>query len=404
MIMIMTSSSHRLCLSFVFVFFLAPRFASAASPGFRALKLELDVASRRLVIGELVDEIPKPVLTATSAGSSVRLYPDLWSSRLPVRWSIGLEILDASGKVLDRPMPVIGAGIPPLVVEIPAPPRGRFLRAALEVSDPVERARSRPVIVPALTLPLSSPRATIVIDRKERVLPLDASGHAAITFDLDVPATVRLRIEDGLGAWWNVSRVVTASRVVRPLERTPRAISLFGGVLRLGASEQRRVPAPQPWIASTWIENGRTLAVGLLGTRGVSAWRLVLSDRSGVLLAEAAGESAPPDVARLALPSFVVARSLPAVLRLEAQHELGYRVIGAPLELPALSEPADWAISVPPERAALDRLALVVRLRQGPLGGVVMKDGDSIDASMSIFEIGDAPGPVVLLPIGELPK
>lgn len=372
--------------------------ALAAQPTpYRTLQLALDVPSRRLNIGSLSDELPRPVLSATITAGGVRLYPDLWSSRLPERWSIGLEILDAAGNVVDRPMPIIGSGIPPLVVEAPPPPRGRFLRASLEIKDSVERARSRPVILPASAAIQFAPKpasATIVIDTKERALPLDAGGQAAISFDLDVPATVRLRIDDGLGAWWDVRRVVTADRVARPQERAAVSVSLYGGELRLG-SRRVSIPEPRPWIASTWIDGG-VLSVGLIGAKQIAAWRLMLFDPSGALVGEAAGEESMPDVARIRISAEF---KTGAVLRLEAQHKYGHRVIGPPLELPPLVEPDDWAIAVPPERAALDRVALVVRLRQGPLGGAPLKPDQRIDPRLRIVEVGEAPGPVIVLPL-----
>jgi hypothetical protein len=85
---------------------------------FRSLLLEADIRARRLTIGDHDAALLDPALSATIAHGRAWLEPSLGNAELPDRWSIALEHLDESGRVLDRLMPIVGYGLPPIAVEV----------------------------------------------------------------------------------------------------------------------------------------------------------------------------------------------------------------------------------------------------------------------------------------------
>lgn len=382
---------------------LVTSFASAvvasAGPGYLTVPLSVDLPAHQLQLYGIVQELDRPVLGATVAEGLVRFFPDLHSPRLPRRWSLVLEVLDASGEVVDRPPPVIGRGLPPLMIEVPHPGAGRVFRAVLQVELTKEsRAGSAPVIIPALRRapPLVTGSGKLTIDNKTQSFVLDAEGRAAITFDLDIPATVRLELRAPGGAWHQHRFVIDREKVA--LDRAPPrgSVSFVGGELRAGKARQP-LPESRPWITSTWVEAG-ALVAAITGTEGAESWRLLLRG-DGRVLAQSAGRGRIPEKVRLALPAGIT--GIPsAELLLISQLESGARWYGAPMVLPAYQEARSWALSIPPERGALDQLARVVRSRRGPLGGPPLQAAEQVGLRDTLVELGEHPGPVLLYPLG----
>jgi hypothetical protein len=224
---------------------------------------------------------------------------------------------------------------------------------------------------------------TIAVDHKERALAIDEAGHARITFDLDVPATIALRFDDGAGAWWTVQRSITADRISRPGDPSLEPVSLLGDTLFLG---RRRIALPEvrPWIAAAWVEKG-TLAFGIIGSKGTSSWRLRVRDQTGSVLAELRGEEDLADVVRVPLTDRMNDGERLSV-QLEAQSKDGQRVIG-----PLLVLNEDLALGEPAQRT----LSRSLRLHRGR----EIAQGERIVSSALVIEIGAAPGPIVLVPL-----
>ncbi len=250
--------------------------------GTRALTLELDRASGRVAIGELVDQLVAPTLSATVAGGQLVLSPDLGGAvRSPTRWAITLVRLNRLGTPVARELPIIGHGLPPVAVLAPALPPGEHLRAQLEVDfGRFDGATSAAVVVPPLAqpLPASTSIATLSIDGKDARLPVD---HPRMTFDLDVPATVTLRLEDARGSRW-LRRAISAARVTRPTGRpvgSPVRVDPSASALRV-AGAVVPLPSAGTHVRAAGAANGRAWAELGVDEAGV-AWRVVFGWRDG---------------------------------------------------------------------------------------------------------------------------
>lgn len=328
--------------------------------GTRALTLELDRASGRVSIGDHTDTLAVPVLSATIAAGAVVLSPDLGPvMRGPSRWSIKLSRVNRLGTQVARELPIVGYGLPPVAVVAPVRlEAGERLRAELEVDfGRFDGATSAAVIIPPLELPLpESPSiATLSIDGKDARLPFD---HARLTFDLDVPATVTLRVDDARGHRW-MRRAISAARVTRPTRRavsSPVRLDPSASALRV-ASAIVPLPTEGLRIAAAGVEHGRAWADLTLDEPGV-AWRLSFGWSDGRKQSRY-GIGRPP--ARVSVP----VTSTPAWVEVEQSTARGAVVVSPRLRL-ARERPV-----VPtPE-------ALVWVARAGALAGEVVRVGTS---------------------------
>jgi hypothetical protein len=312
------------------------------------LDFVLEADSTRVALGPLEERLPTVALTATSAaGGGILLSPHLEVARAPTRWQLRVEYTNRRGVVVGRDLPVVGEGLPPLVIAVADPPPGLHLRAMLELElGRFDGTTSAPVWVPALpeSLPLVLEQRSLSIDGRVARL---ASGRQVLRLELDAPATVTLRVEDIQGSRW-LRRGVSMSDVRWPgtERRGPVALDAALRQLRLGS---RRVDLP------TAVQVRR--AVGDAGAAWVeleppserpTAWRVTWGAHQA-RIAERVGLGAPP--------TLVEARPAQATEWIEVE----------------LSLPTGWWVTTgrrPVANAAFGA-PLVARLLEGRTGALI---------------------------------
>lgn len=312
--------------------------------GTRALTLEIDRASGRATIGDHTDQLATPVLTATVVAGQVVFGLELGTqARGPTRWAIKLAHTNRAGVTVARDLPILGHGIPPVAVAAPSAPPGLHLRAELDVDfGRFDGAVSAPVFVPALPepLPARASVATLSIDGRDARLPIE---HPRVTFDLDVPATVTLRVEDEGGTRW-MRRAISATRVARParratvspvvLDRDARALRVASAVVPLVAAGSRVVAAGID-DREAWVRLARETHDGV-------AWRAVFGGPSGAR-AVRFGVGLPPEWVSVPREG----RALTWV-EVEQSHRRGTRYVSARAPLagpgPVEASALEWTI------------------------------------------------------------
>ncbi len=308
----------------------------------------LEADSTRVALGPLEERLPTVILTATSAaGGGVLLSPRLEVSRAPTRWQLRVEHTNRRGVVVGRELPVLGEGLPPLVIWVADPPPALHLRALLEVElGRFDGTTSAPVWVPALpeALPPVPEQRTLSIDGRVARLP---AGRQVLTLQLDAPATVTLRVEDAYGSRW-LRRGVSMSDVRWPgterrggvaIDAALRQLRLGSRVVELPAAVRMRGAAGDARAA--WVELEPP-------SERPTAWRATWGVGEA-LVAERVG-SGPP-------PTRVEARPAHAAEWIEVE----------------LSTPTGWWVTTGrrPVADAAARAALSARLLEGRAGALI---------------------------------
>lgn len=263
------------------------------SVGTRSLDFVLEADSARVALGPLEERLPTAVLTATTArGGGVWLSARLDVTRAPTRWQLRVEHTNRRGVVVGRELPVLGEGLPPLVVWVADPPQGLHLRATLDLElGRFDGTTSAPVWAPALpeAPPPTPEQRTLSIDGRVARLP---SGRQVLTLELDAPATVTLRVEDAQGSRW-LRRGVSMSDVRWPgterrggvvIDPAVRELRLGSRVLALPSAVRVRRAAGDAGAAWVELEPPSERPTAWRATWGVGEARLV----------ERVGTGAPP--------------------------------------------------------------------------------------------------------------
>lgn len=281
------------------------------------------------------------------------------------------------------PMEIVAKGVDePLVPSISPRAKKQNRRVELYSFEKVEvPAKKRR---PPKTAEPNMRSFSATVDGIEADLPISEEPISKYSLDLDIPAQVELRFEDGRGGSAVSRRVVTRRRVVRPGDRValvPR-VNVKDGRLLLGELE-----LPLPVFSAQVIgvaSNGKALSVELASVEDPEMWRLTLEDRSGRVLAEAANAGRVPSAVVL---TSTTALEEPTVLRFVASTDAYVRIEQQPIALPPLKDGLN---------RQLPRVALSERVRIGdddlPEAGA--------DVSERVLSVGD--GDRVLIPLVEL--
>lgn len=267
---------------------------SVPPTGKRVLDFVLEADSGRVALGTLDERLPTVVLTATraEAGGGILIAPRLGISRAPTRWQLRIEHTNRRGVAVGRELPVVGEGLPPLAIWVADPPPALHLRATLELElGRFDGTTSAPIWVPLLpeAIPPVAEQRTLSIDGRTARL---GAGRQVLTLELDAPATVTLRVDDGRGSRW-LRRGVSMTEVRWPGTelRAPARMDLVRRQLHLGTRvvelpSTARVLRAAGDVGAAWVELE-------LPAERATAWRATWGAGEAIV-AERFGVGRPP--------------------------------------------------------------------------------------------------------------